>query len=101
MQETLNVSNARPAPGHAVLLERQTDRQGGREGRGNTQRSKSDVQIWEGIRVLRVRAAWLSHIQHNDSAGIDGGTDERIDEGEIDVGFPLITGVKTGLRRAL
>lgn len=28
---------------------------------------------------------------------MDEGTDERSDEGEIELGFPLITGVKTGL----
>lgn len=64
---------------------------------GNAQRSKYDVQILEGILVAFVTVALISHIHHDDSAGTDGGEDERSDEGEIELGFPLITGVKTRL----
>lgn len=76
---------------------KQTDREGG----GNAQGSKYDVQILEGILVLLVRAAWIPHIQHDDSAGMDEGRDERSDEGEIELRFPLITGVKTGLCKTI
>lgn len=55
------------------------------------------MQILEGILVLFVRVALISHIHHDDSGRMDGGTDERSDEGEIELGFPLITAVKTRL----
>lgn len=61
------------AAGHAVQLKK--ERRGGkREGGENTQRSKCDVQILEGIPVLLVRVAWISHIQDYDSAEMDWGS---------------------------